>query len=164
MPYRHIVNELAVLIGISVAVAVTVNYFSPNGIALFGRWDTSKGAISAMAKGNTLANGIEISDARIVKDFFDEKKALFVDARAKQLYDEGHIAGAISFPVHLFDDYIDDFFTSYPPDSLIIIYCSGRECTDSHRLARYLKDAGYENIRIYIDGIIGWEAEGYPVE
>jgi rhodanese-related sulfurtransferase len=164
MSYKNIANELAILIGFSFVVAFTVNLFSPKGIALFGRWDTSKGAISAMAKGETLEHEIEISDSKVLKAFFDAKEALFVDARAKHLYDEVHIKNAVSFPVHQFDDHIDDFYTAYPPDRLIIIYCSGRECTDSHRLAQYLKDAGYEDIRIYIDGITGWEAEGYPVE
>lgn len=164
MPYKHIANELAVLIGLSIVVAFIVNFISPKGIALIGRWDTSRGAISAMEKGETLERGIEISDSRVAKDFFDAKEAVFVDARARHLYDATHIAGAVSFPVHQFDDHIDDFFAAYPPDRLIITYCSGRECTDSHRLAQYLKDAGYENIRVYIDGIIGWEREGYPVE
>jgi len=164
MPYKHIANELAILIGLSIVVAFTVNFISPKGIALFGRWDTSKGAISAMEKGDTSEYGLEISDSRVAKDFFDAGEAVFVDARARNLYDEAHIAHAVSFPVHQFDDHLDDFFATYPPDKLIITYCSGRECTDSHRLAQHLKDAGYENIRVYIDGIVGWEKEGYPVE
>ena len=57
-----------------------------------------------------------------------------------------------------------DFFEKYPFDRFIITYCSGRECDDSHRLAVYLKDAGYTRIKVYIDGISGWEKEGYPVE
>jgi len=164
MPYKQIVNELAVLVGLSLVMAFTVNFVSPNGIALFGRWDTSKGVISPMSKNDALADGIEISDAGVIKSLFDQHNALFVDARATHLYDERHIKGAVSLPVHQFDDYIDDFFSHYTPDRLIITYCSGRECTDSHRLAQYLEDAGYEHVRIYIDGISGWEAEGYPVE
>jgi len=164
MPYKHIANELAILIGLSIVVAFTINFISPKGIALFGRWDTSKGAISAMEKGDTLEYGLEISDSRVAKDLFNAGEALFVDARARTLYDEAHIKDAVSFPVHQFDDHLDVFFTTYPQDKLIITYCSGRECTDSHRLAQHLKDAGYENIRVYIDGITGWEMKGYPVE
>ena len=164
MPYKQIANELAVLTGLSLVMAFAVNFVSPNGIALFGRWDTSKGVISAMSRSDTLADRTEISDAGVIKNLFDQHKALFVDARAAHLYDEGHIKGAVSLPVHQFDDYIVDFLSNYTPDRLIITYCSGRECTDSHRLAQYLEDAGYEHVRVYIDGISGWEAEGFPVE
>ena len=110
MPYKQLVNELVILIGISLVVSFSVNFISPNGIALFGRWDISKGVISPMSKGVELHDEIEISDAGVIKDFFDNKNALFVDARAKHLYDESHIKAAISLPVHQFDDYIEDFF------------------------------------------------------
>ena len=164
MSYKHIANELAILLSISITVAFTVNFISPKGIALFGSWDTSKGAISAGVKGDLIEREIEITDSRIAKDFFDAKEAVFVDARAVSSYNEAHILGAVSFPVNQFDELTDIFFDTYPPDRFIITYCSGRECADSHKLAQYLKDAGYENIKVYIDGMIGWKKEGFPVE
>jgi len=164
MPYKHIANELIILVGISIVVAFTVNSISPKGIALFGNWDTSKGVISAGAEGDLLEHEIEITDSRIAKGFYDGKETVFVDARAKYHYNKAHIAGAVSFPVYQFDELIDHFFTTYPSDQFIVTYCSGRECSDSHKLAQYLKEAGYENIRVYIDGMIGWEKEGFPVE
>ena len=36
-----------IIIGVSVLFGFTVNAFSPNGIALFGTWDTTKGVVSA---------------------------------------------------------------------------------------------------------------------
>jgi 3-mercaptopyruvate sulfurtransferase SseA len=58
----------------------------------------------------------------------DEFKALYdnpssrpiiIDVRAKQAYDEGHIAGAISFP----EAEVDARIAELPKDKLIIAYC-----------------------------------------
>ena len=46
----------------------------------------------------------------------------------------------------------------------MITYCSGRTCEDSHNLARLLSEVGFTDVRVFIDGFPGWEAEGYPVE
>ena len=39
-----------------------------------------------------------------------------------------------------------------------------RECEDSHILAYYLLGEGYTDVRVFIDGYPGWEAENLPVE
>ena len=56
------------------------------------------------------------------------------------------------------------FLKRYPLDQPIVTYCSGRTCEDSHILARLLSEAGYTSVRIFIDGLAGWQAEGSPVE
>jgi len=45
-----------------------------------------------------------------------------------------------------------------------VTYCSGRTCEDSHNLGRFLSEAGYTDVRIFIDGFSGWQAEGNPIE
>ncbi len=164
MHYKNIAKELAILVGIAVIAAFTVNYLSPDGIALFGEWDTSQGVITANSKEDVVVHEREIKDITAGKKIFDSGTALFVDARAQELYEEGHIKGAVSLPVGQFDLFIDKFMEEYPTDTAIVTYCSGRECNDSHRLAQYLFEMGYTRIKVLIDGYPGWEAEGYPIE
>ena len=52
----------------------------------------------------------------------------------------------------------------YPLEQPIVTYCSGRTCEDSHQLAWLLIDVGFSEVRIFIDGFPGWQAEGYPIE
>ena len=145
-------------------IALLVNSFSPVGIPLTGQWDESLGTIGANSDDKMAAPGLEINNLSIAKQIFDQGGTLFVDARSRSDFLEGHVAGAISLPVSEFDDRIDTFFNQYLPNQAMVIYCSGRFCQDSHHLAQKLMEFGYENISIMIDGFPGWKAKGYPIE
>lgn len=163
MPYRDIIKELIILLGIAVVIAFTTNFFSPNGIALFGDWDTSKGVITARPKDDIVNHELEIEDILTAKRIYDRQDAIFVDARAQEDYEDGHIEGAVLLPVCQFEEFIDEFIEKYPFSKFIVTYCSGRECEDGHDLAQCLIEEGYENIRVFIDGYMGWKEEGYPI-
>jgi rhodanese-related sulfurtransferase len=161
---QKLAKEITILLGLAVGLALTVNFVSPAGIALMGRWDTSKGVITANAKNDVLMDDLEIDDVKIARQIYDTGKALFVDARAREAYEDGHIPGAVSLPVGQFDEYIDSFFVENSPEGPIVTYCSGRTCEDSHKLAQLLLDIGFVDVRVFIDGFPGWEAKGYPIE
>ncbi len=164
MPYKDIIIELTILLGLSIFAALTVNYFSPKGIALLGDWDTAKGVITAKPKNDFVFHEYEIDNVHQAKAIYDSGNVLFVDGRDQTLFEEGHIKGAVSLPVNRFDTVIEAFIKKYPLSTRIVTYCSGRECQDSHKLAQDLLEAGYTNISVFIDGFPGWEGAGYPVD
>ncbi len=164
MVYRKTVKEIIILVGVAVTLALVVNYLSPKGIALVGQWDTAKGVITANATNDDDYRISEIDWIPDARKIFDNGDTLFVDARSRDDYESGHIPGAISLPVGQFNEQIESFLNQYPPDQSIVTYCSGRTCEDSHHLARLLSDVGFSDVRIFIDGFPGWEAEGYPIE
>ena len=162
MMKRNILKEVMIILGVSIITAFTVNYFSPNGIALIGQWDPSIGVVDAKSK-EFQDNFIpEITDVTAAKKLFDSGSMLFVDARNQDAYEQGHIQGAVSFPVGRFAEEIDPFKNTYPTSTSIITYCSGRECNDSHKLAQLLFMEEYTEVKIFIDGYPAWEHEGYP--
>jgi 3-mercaptopyruvate sulfurtransferase SseA len=63
-----------------------------------------------------------------------------------------------------FEEIIAAFLERYPPEASIVTYCSGRTCLDSHHLAEFFMDFGYNKINVFIDGFPGWQAEGHPIE
>lgn len=158
------IKELSIFAGISIIASFAVNYFSPAGIALVGQWDIAKGVITANEKNEIDLNNLEIGDIALAKKLYDSKKFLFVDARSRDNYTEGHIKGAVSLPVGQFDEKIEAFLDQYSPETAIITYCSGRTCEDSHKLAQLLLEIGYTEINVFVDGFPGWLAEGYPIE
>ena len=161
---KKTVTETCVLLSIAITTALAVNHFSPAGIALVGQWDESEGVITANAKNGVVASELEIKDVKIAKQIHDSGKAVFVDARNRENFEDGHIPGSVSLPVGQFDESIDSFMNQYSPDRPLVTYCSGRTCEDSHRLAQLLFGVGFNNVKVFIDGFPGWEAEGYPVE
>jgi rhodanese-related sulfurtransferase len=159
-----IAKEISLILGVSLVLAFTVNFFSPTGIALVGQWDTTQGVVTAKEKNNTAIDGIEIDTVDQARKLFDSGEYIFVDARSREDYEQGHVKGAVSLPVGQFEEEISAFLASYPPEASIITYCSGRTCEDSHHLAEYLMASGYDKINVFIDGFPGWEAEGHPIE
>ena len=158
MVTRKTIKEIIILVGASVILALVVNTLSPRGISLVGQWDTIN------LDGNTAGQLKIIDSVAWAKSIFDKGDALFVDARSQNDYDNGHVPGAVSLPVGQFETGIELFLNRYPPEQPIVTYCTGRTCEDSHDLAQALSDVGFTNVRIFIDGFPGWEAEGHPIE
>ena len=98
-----------------------------------------------------------------VKQFFDARAAVIVDARTPEEYAAGHIQGAVSLP---FDDVARDqsllrrFDAGGKPT---IVYCGGGDCELSRDLAGLLLDAGQKKMLVYMGGYPEWEQAGYPV-
>lgn len=164
MNLKKTAREVGILLGLAVACALTVNFFSPVGIALMGQWDASRGVVSAGAKNGVVDSGHAIKSLKLAKQIYDRQKTLFVDARTREQYTAGHIKGAISFPVGRFDEAVEKFVERYPPDTPIVTYCSGRTCEDSHRLALLLQRVGFTHIKVLIDGFPAWKTKGYPID
>ena len=164
MVIRKTIKEVIILVGISVALALVVNTISPRGIAVVGKWDIAEGVITAGPAGDADDHAKEIDSVARAKYLFDKDAVLFVDARSQDDYEDGHIRGAISFPVGRFDEQIESFLNQHSPEIRIVTYCSGRTCEDSHHLARLLADIGFTHVSVFIDGFPGWEAQGFPIE
>jgi len=161
---RRIIKQACLISILSVSCGFLVNFVSPDGIAFVGSWDTKIGVISANSKNDVVVRDREITDVDTAKRIYDQKDTVFVDARPIEQHEEGHIHGSIPLPVRQFDEFVEILFEKYPPSKPMITYCSGRECKDSHELAQQLYDAGYENVKVFIDGYPAWKEKGYPVE
>ena len=159
-----ILKECLLIVLVSCVCGFLFNEFSPKGIALVGEWDISKGVVSAVTKSDPVLHDLEISDVATAKKIFDTGRALFVDARAGEAFAEGHIKGAVSLPIGLYEEKLEAFINKYPLSTHIVTYCSGRTCQDSHELAQILLQFDYENVHVFIDGFPAWKKSGFPVE
>lgn len=158
-------KEIFLILCIASVTALAVNAFSSRGISLIGQWDVEKGVVSAVSKHDVVDHEREITHVSEAHAIYLAGMALFVDSRDDDAYAQGHINGAAHLFVYEYDGLIEEFVARYPDrDRLIVTYCSGRECEDSHMLAQYLTQEGYTHVRVFIDGFPAWEKEGLPVE
>lgn len=90
--------------------------------------------------------------------------ALFLDARRTSAFQEGHLAGARSFPI-----WEDAVVTpriealageGRDGDAPVVVYCSGGNCEDSHMLCEKLFGLGFNNLLVYRDGWPDWQKRG----
>ncbi|MDX9709699.1 MAG: rhodanese-like domain-containing protein [Trichloromonas sp.] len=90
--------------------------------------------------------------------------ALAVDARAAEVYSEGHLPGAMSFPLGEYDQVLPEFRERVSKEMTLILYCSGFGCPDSFDLGERLLAEGYQDVRVYEGGFPEWRDAGLPVE
>ena len=116
--------------------------------------------ITAAAK-ETKIEKITLAQA---KELFDNKSAVFIDARTGLWFQVGHIPGAISVPVEDYGKNIKSADLEKYKDTTLVVYCSGKDCTDSHNLAKKLLKDGYSKIDVFEGGWPEWSEAGYPIE
>jgi rhodanese-related sulfurtransferase len=92
--------------------------------------------------------------------------ALFIDARQQESYLESHISKAVNIPV--WGSKADEGIRALQNvgaafDDVIVVYCSGSDCSDSLALSEKLAMNGYLNLYIYKMGFPEWEENGWPL-
>jgi len=142
---------------LAVAVGLTVNQVRPGRLLLVADW--SPEARLQLDSGDTLV--VEPDEAQA---FFVTQSATFLDARARDIFEEGHIQGAINLPVEEIDGYFEAFSADVLPEATIVAYCDGESCNLSKELALALLDRGYTNVRVLVNGWTVWQQRNLPVE
>lgn len=101
--------------------------------------------------------------------FRSNPKPVFVDVRPTGEFVGDHLPGAVNIPV----DQIEARSASLPKDKTLVLYESGKSgasasdvCAVSRAGARMLLAHGfnYAQVKVYQDGLAGWEKAGLPVE
>jgi rhodanese-related sulfurtransferase len=149
--------QVPALVILSAAAALAVNALRPDRLPLIG--DFSVAARMTTAMGERMDVTLEEAE----KLFFTHT-AVFIDARSAEDYANGHIQGARSLPWHDVDIKFIDVTQDMDLENPVITYCDGETCELSHDLALFLRDAGFTNTRVLINGWTVWQQKGLPVE
>ncbi len=100
-----------------------------------------------------------------VKNKLDNKENIYlIDTLSANSFEARHIPGAKSVPYD--SDFIEQFKKNIdaPKDGEIITYCASSGCQLSTLAADALEKEGYTNVGHYVDGLAGWQDEGYEFE
>jgi rhodanese-related sulfurtransferase len=81
-----------------------------------------------------------------------------IDVRTPEEFAEGHIAGAVNYNVE--DPMFTQLISGLDPAGTYAVYC--RSGNRSQVAVEQMTAAGIVGIYELADGIIGWEAAGYP--
>ena len=135
-----------------------------SGIGSFGQFQGSAMGCSEADAQKKTPDMIHTADAR--QAFESSPKALFVDVRPSTEFKTGRIPGAINVPV----EQVEQRWHTLPKDRNIVLYESGRApgdvCAAGRSAGRVLLANGFspDRVKIYEDGLAGWEKAGLPVE
>lgn len=79
------------------------------------------------------------------------------DVRAEQVFDAGHIDGAVNMPHRKISE---ESLAAYPKDTLFVVYCAGPHCNATEKAAIRLAQLG-RPVKKMIGGVTGWIDEGF---
>ena len=109
----------------------------------------------------------EINAETAFRDYFPDGLAVFIDARRTKHFEPGHIPDAISISPWQgdFDEQIEAFLNDESKyGQPVVVYCTGQDCEDSHKVADRLRGPDYPEVLVMKDGFPGWTKRGYPTE
>lgn len=107
------------------------------------------------------ASDLKVIKFQEAKKLFENKDALFLDARSEKLYKRGTILGSLNFPVSSFDK--NKNFLPKDTKAKIVSFCNGLKCEHSDELAHLLEKAGYKNVLVYKGGYPEWKEKQMPL-
>jgi rhodanese-related sulfurtransferase len=146
-----------VLFALSAIAALAVNSLRHDSLPLVG--DFSVAGRITTATGERM--DIELDEA---KKLLHSQAAVFIDARSVEDYAAGHIQGARSLPWHDVDLNFIGVTEDLEMQTPVVTYCDGENCELSHNLALFLREAGFTNTRVLVNGWSLWQQAGLPVD
>ena len=143
---------------LSIFISLSFNFIRKDTVSLISKELIKVESLDQLSKAaeEPLIRQINLNIAK--KLFFDN--ILFVDARAEEYYNEGHIPNSICY------DNIDTLFLKLEEkiffDDAFVVYCSDDDCGSSEELALTLQENGYSNIYVFKGGWKKWSDTGLP--
>ena len=127
----------------------------------------SSGALHSLAVDDVQRpeKGVHVIDLAQTKRLFDQKAAVFVDARSSWPYQLGHVFGALNVPPSATPEIFNTVLADLSKDTALVVYCSGETCNLGSKLAQKLaEEMDFTRIYVFEGGFPQWEEAGYPVE
>jgi rhodanese-related sulfurtransferase len=108
--------------------------------------------------------GVKTINLAQAYEIFQQKKALFIDARKADEFNELHIPGAINLPPQRLAKEGTNSLKGIPIDRQLVVYCSQASCNLSLEVAERLQTLGYTRVSAFMGGFRAWDEAGYPAD
>jgi rhodanese-related sulfurtransferase len=108
--------------------------------------------------------GVRTLDLAQAHQIWQEGRALFVDARKAEEYQELHVQGAVNVPPETWGELSSSELIKMDRARELVVYCSQESCDDALKLAKKLKAAGFNRVLAFTGGFRAWDEAGYPAD
>ena len=108
--------------------------------------------------------GVRTLDLAQAYQIWQEKQALFVDARKAEEYQELHVQGAVNVPPETWAELPASELMQMDRTRELVVYCSQESCDDALKLGKKLKVSGFTRVMAFTGGFRAWDEAGYPAD
>ena len=88
---------------------------------------------------------------------------MIFDARVPEQFEAGHLPRAHNLPAGEVDQRIGRYVSLLAPETSILVYCGGADCSDALELAVKLREIGFKDLMLYPGGYAEWTEYGEKV-
>lgn len=160
---KRIFGEMTTILLVAALIGIAWNHRLLRDV-FRGQGITTPQALTPAPESSTTAPAMVLPLGLMqVKELFDSKEALIIDARDGDTYRKGHIRDALSLPLVEAERLLPIFAAKTPKERLIVVYCGGYDCHDSKTLGENLLATGFTQVFIFEGGFPEWRDAGYPV-
>jgi rhodanese-related sulfurtransferase len=146
------IRQAVIVVAISAALGLLRNYVFSGGIEL----------IADPARFRT-GSSLPVATAGQVDQMFEDGVAVFIDARDRPDYENGHVEGAANLDIRRFDRLYKQLGRFIGADTPLVVYAERNEPQKAGAIADKLSEAGHELVYIAVAGLEGL-SEFLPVE
>jgi rhodanese-related sulfurtransferase len=108
--------------------------------------------------------GVKTLNLAQAYQIWQEKRALFVDARKAEEYQELHVQGAVNVAPETWEELSASELMKMDRMRELVVYCSQESCDDALKLAKKLRAAGFTRVMAFTGGFRAWDEAGYPAD
>jgi rhodanese-related sulfurtransferase len=150
-----LICRCAVLVALACVAALVVNAARYDGLPVLpGRVPCPGIALPWWTR-------IQHLDAAQAHALWEQRAAVFVDARSHQDYIFNHLPGALEMPYRDFSQALARSGDLLARDGLVVIYDGGKPCGEGVRVSKRLS---WARVALLDGGFPAWEQAGYPVQ
>lgn len=164
------IKKMLLIVFSAAAVGMIYNSISPDGIEFIRHKKNLKNASEPDLTEINSKTGIKRSDFSILKislqqayQIFRDSSSLFIDARDRWEFADGHIPNSINLAEYKFEP-ASPIVKSLDKNAGYVIYCGGDDCEVSLRLAEEMEKIGFNKLFVFEGGWKEWVNANYPVE
>lgn len=150
-----ILMQAAVVLLLSLVLAVAANLFRPEGLSWHEGWTAAKLSKAPM--------GTQVMPRQALS-LWGKPDIVFLDARSSEAFAREHVPGAVNLPYDPFAPDLAERIAALPKTRMYIVYCDGVGCPLSSDLAQLMRLEGLDRVLVLAGGIEEWKAAGGSLE
>lgn len=148
----------AALLAVAATLGIAVNVLRPAATRLpwVGDWGRHVENLAFRA-------GVPVTFLEGARTRVGAADTVTFDARIPEQYAAGHLPGAFNLPLEDLDRQLGAHAARLRPETPILAYCGGADCTDALELALKLRELGFRDLTVYPGGYAEWVEYGGAV-
>lgn len=153
--WLRLAGACAGLLALATALGVAANRWRPEATRLpwVGDWERH-------VETKAFRAGIPVTFLAGARERVGDAATAIFDARIPEQYRAGHLPRAHNLPVGEVDQRLGAFVQWLVPETPILVYCGGADCSDALELALRLRELGFKDLTLYPGGYAEWTAYG----